>query len=63
MVARGLVAFSCTGITMRSAFNLGSIPSPGRYCVVGGLSPPLNTTFCQFGRRGEGGMTMVPGER
>ena len=29
MVARGLVAFSSVGITMRSAFNLGSIPSPG----------------------------------
>ena len=51
MVARGLVAFSLTGITMRSAFNLGSIPSPGRQSRVGGLNPLLEISFCRFGRR------------
>ena len=34
MVARGLVAFSFSGTTMRYAFNLGSIPSPGNLIRV-----------------------------
>ena len=36
MVARGLVVFSYWRIIMRSAFNLGSIPSPGSDLKVRG---------------------------